>query len=76
MTQLTLDPAILGRLASLKGTVQLCYPDGRVAGQFVPGAADPPHWHRPPVSDEELAQRKQEGGRSLAEILADLEKRA
>lgn len=73
MTQLILDPAILDRLAAMKSAVQLCYPDGRVAGNFVPAPAS---WQRPPVSDEELAERKREGGRSLAEVVADLEKRA
>jgi hypothetical protein len=77
MTQLMLDPAILDKLASLNERVQLCYPDGRVAGDFVPRSrSEPASWKRPPVSDEELAQRKAEGGRSLAEIMADLEGRA
>jgi hypothetical protein len=77
MTQLMLDPAILDKLASLKDTVQLCYPDGRVAGDFVPRTtSDPPSWRRPPVSDEELAQRKREGGRSLTDIMTDLETRS
>ena len=74
MTQLILDPAVLDKLASVQGTVQLCYPDGRVVGNFVPARTEPARWQRPPVSDEELAERKRESGRTLAEILADLEK--
>src|SRR5947209_7817987 len=63
MTQLMLDPAILDKHAAMKDTVELCYPNGRVAGDFVPRPiTEPAAWQRPPIPDKELDQRKREGG--------------
>jgi hypothetical protein len=75
MPRVILDPTILAHLINIKETVELCDPDGHIVGQFTP-TPDPRgcEWGRPPLSDEELAARKREGGRSLAEIMADLEK--
>lgn len=75
MSRITIDATLSAQLRSATGPVELCDGTGEVLGQYVPraGGAAP----RPQISDEELARRKQHrGGRSLVEILADLEKRA
>jgi hypothetical protein len=76
MPRLELDLSLLTQLLKIKEPVEIVGPDGRVVGHFTPVLhADPREWGRPPLSDEELAERKREGGRSLSEILVDLEKR-
>jgi hypothetical protein len=78
MTKIVVDRVVWERLASVKEPVQLCDEQGRVFGCFTPAAEQPPfEWGRPQISEEELQRRAQgQGGRTLAEILADLEKRA
>ena len=62
----------------LRQAVEVCDESGQVLGLFYPtinGARDEDP--EPPISEEELARRsKERRGRSLAEIMADLEKRA
>ena len=78
VSQIILDNTMLTKLLHVNGIVDLCDADGRVVGRFVP-AFDPKEYENlePPVTAEELKQIKaQRGGRTLAEIMADLEKRA
>jgi hypothetical protein len=78
MTRVIVGPDVWASLAALKGPTQLCDEAGRVVGYFTP-AADKSLYEKvqPQISDEELQRRRQEkGGRTLSEILADLEKRA
>ena len=58
--------------------LEVCGPSGKVLGHFVPAIAPSEYAGvEPPVSEEELDRREREGGgRPLAAILADLEKRA
>jgi hypothetical protein len=76
MTEVTVDAALRARLNNLDDLLQFRDESGRVPGYFHPlveftsseaGAI------RSPISDEEIARRRaQRTGRSLAEILADL----
>jgi hypothetical protein len=77
MTRVIVDPAFQALLAGLKETVELCDTAGQVLGHFTPAnAVSLNEWGRPQIPEEELLRReREEGGRSLAEILADLEKR-
>jgi hypothetical protein len=77
MTRLLLDAELAGRLGGATEHLQLCDPSGKFLGIFVP--APPRDLYRAesvPFTEEELdAAEKETGGRSLAAILADLEKR-
>ncbi len=78
MSAIILDNTMLTKLLNVTGTVDLCDAAGHVVGHFVP-AFDPNDYEglEPPFSAEELRQIKASGGgRSLAEILKDLENRA
>ena len=78
MGKVVLDSTMRSKLADLRYEIELCDESGTTVGYFVP-----PEWHRELyawantlVSDEELERAAQEpGGRTLAEIMADLEKR-
>jgi len=78
MTKLMVDETLPGRLAGLENPVELCDASGRVVGAFIPAALRTFYDDmEPQVSEEELKRRsREESGRSLAEILADLEKKA
>ena len=72
MTQLTLDASALVILPKLTESVELLDESGKTLGHFHPA----PRRLQPQVGDEELRRREQQGGgRPLADILADLEKR-
>lgn len=76
MTTIPVNSSMVEQLRNLAGPVQLCDEHGIVLGEFRP-AIDRELYKRvkPLVSDEELRRREQAGGgRSLAEILADLRK--
>jgi hypothetical protein len=78
MTRIIIDAALRSKLDNLLQAVELCDESGRVLGRYVP-LLEPSMYEglEPQISDEELQRRKQQGGgRTLAEILADLEKRA
>jgi hypothetical protein len=78
MTKLTLDQAMLSKLSHLKEPVEVCDESGHTLGYYTP-ATDSSLYKRVkvPFNEDELDRFEQEpGGRSLAEILADLEKRA
>jgi len=77
MTRITLDSTMLAALSSVGQQVELCDTSGRLLGYFVPVVAATQYADSPcPVSEDELDRREREGGgRTLAEILADLERR-
>jgi hypothetical protein len=73
MTKLTLDAATLAKLHHLAESMEIWDESGKLLGYIQPAAAA----REPRISKEEIARRlQQRGGRSLAEILADLEKNA
>ena len=77
MVRLTIDTDTQTKLRDLKERLQLCDETGRVLGYFQP-VVDSSLYERveSPTSTEELLRRSQEeGGRPLADILADLEER-
>lgn len=72
------DSALIEQLRRINGDVELKDPSGSVLGRFV---ADNrfklPPGVKSPFTEEQLQElRKQRGGRPLADILRDLEKRA
>ena len=72
MTQIQVDESLKQKLGGLVEPVELCAPDGRVLGRYLPeqeyraivyGSVEIPY------SDEEIARRRaQRGGCSLEEI--------
>ena len=76
MTQITLDAELACRLGDRLQTVDLCDPNGRVLGRFVP-VAEPSQWEPlgPDVSEEDLDRREQLDERrySTADVVARLE---
>ncbi|MBC8290473.1 MAG: hypothetical protein H8E37_09165 [Planctomycetes bacterium] len=78
MVKLTVDHETLAKLLDLNERLELCDESGRLLGYFNP-VVDPSMYEGldSQVSAEELERRSREGGgRPLADILADLEKRA
>jgi hypothetical protein len=78
MTRVIVDTTVRAQLDKIKEPAELCDEAGRVLGRYLP-VLDATLYQRMevPISEEELDRREREaGGRSLAEILADLEKRA
>ena len=78
MTKLIVDPATRMKLAEARNALELCDDDGHVLGHFIPIASGSQRSSTEPlVSNDELDRREREGGgRSLREILAELEKKA
>jgi hypothetical protein len=79
MNKMTVDLATSGRLSSLEQAVELCDPSGHILGWFQPAQVEEKKhsFYVPPFTDEELrAAEEEEGGRSISEIMADLEKRS
>jgi hypothetical protein len=71
----TVDADTRRKLRDLAEAMQFTDESGRVLGHYTPVQNDPRR--RPQISEEEIQQRlAQGGGRTLAEIMADLEKRA
>jgi hypothetical protein len=77
MSIIILDPSLLAQLDAIKEQADLCAPDGKVIGRFIPASrAEQADQGGPRITEEELQRRLQAGGgRPLAEIVADLEKR-
>ncbi len=72
MTRILLDANLASQLKSSAGSLELCDPNGDLVGHFLPAHAR----DEVPFSEEELEKAQQmPGGRTLNEILADLEKR-
>lgn len=70
---------VVGRAASPipKGTSRFCAFEGVELAVAPPEPVAPPDRTQPQITDEEMARRKQEvGGRPVADIFRDLEKRA
>ena len=78
MTKIVLDPATQSKLETGGQILEICDPSGRILGHFLPvSPSSPANPLEPQISDEEIQARlRQGGGRPLADILADLEKRA
>jgi hypothetical protein len=78
MNRIVLDAGTVGELDQQQQVAALCDAKGRVVGYFSP-ALDPADYQGvdSPASEEELDRRSREGGgRTLSEIMADLETRA
>ena len=78
MNKIILDQTALAAFEKLDHSAELCDPSGRVLGYFTP-AVDRSLYEGvdSPVSEEELDRRSREGGgRTLAQIMADLERRS
>lgn len=78
MNQVVVDPATFAKLRDAQQTLDLCDASGQIAGRFIP-IVDRSQCTdlEPQISEEELDRRQGAGGgRPLADILADLEKRS
>ena len=78
MTKVLADGQLSQRLRETRETVQIVDESGGSLGFFEPLPVAPPGVAaaRSPFSNEQLDQlRRQEGGRALADILRDLERR-
>ena len=76
MTTIVLDDTLRKKLHGLEAEIQLRDETGKLVGHVLPAEKYQSllyPWAKNRLSDEELTRRSQEpGGRSLAEILADL----
>lgn len=76
MNKVTLDPELRSKLDDLDSEFEVCDESGKTLGYYVPAERHRRLLYalaRSQVSDEELTEaRRQSGGRSLAEIVADL----
>jgi hypothetical protein len=72
MTQVTVDELLKQKLGGLKASVELCGPDGRILGRYLPEGEYREMLYGSveiPFSGEEIARRRSEtGGCSLEEI--------
>ena len=78
MVRVMLDASVLTKIDNPDGPVEICDESGVTIGYFQPVYSSERAGEKltSPISDEELQRRRQQrGGRSLEEILADLEKR-
>jgi len=75
MTRIVIDRVTRKKLHDLAEDLEFTDEAGRVLGNFKPVRKD--SRREPQISDEEISKRlKAGGGRTLAEIMTDLEKRA
>jgi hypothetical protein len=75
MTRVVVDAEIRRKLCDLTEALQLTDESGKVLGHYTPVQSD--SRLQPQISEEEIQKRlRQGGGRTLTEIIADLEKRA
>lgn len=73
MQRVIVDPVTRAKLAIVHQKSELCDDSGRILGHFIPLGDS----REPQISDEEIERRLRcGGGRTLAEILADLEEKA
>lgn len=78
MPYVVLDAPTLQKLGRLESFVEVRDETGKVLGWFAPcvDGMQLPKALRPKISQEEIERRSREGGgRPLADIMADLEKR-
>jgi hypothetical protein len=73
MTRILLDASLADRLKASQDALELCHPSGEVVGHFTP--IQKPKIAVPFPEDEIKKSKQKTGGRALADILADLEKR-
>jgi hypothetical protein len=75
MTRVIVDPNLRTKLHNLSQPLELCDEQGHVLARVVP-TPNPSDYEQvePPLSDDELARRRQEPDYSTAEVLAHLEK--
>ena len=78
MNRIVVDQANAAKLDGVEQVAELCDESGRLLGYFTPA-----HDHslyegvESPISGEEMSRRiEQGGGRTLKEIMADLQRRA
>jgi hypothetical protein len=78
MVKVIVDEVLRSKLHNLTQALELCDESGRVLGRFSPILdLSPYEGLEPQISEAELHRREREGGgRTLAEIMANLEKRA
>lgn len=78
MNRVIVDPVTQALLANARQRLELCDDAGRVLGYFIPvEERSPSKGREPQIGEEEIERRlRRGGGRTLAEILTDLEKRA
>lgn len=77
MTNLTIDDSLFSRLRTMYEPIAIRDSAGNLVGHFVPAAPPAEADRLPKISEAEMDEREhQGGGRSLTEILADLEKLA
>jgi hypothetical protein len=77
VTQLIVNEELSSKLCGLSDYAQLRDPQGHILGYFMPSKAQSLcEGIDCPATEEELQQAEKEPGRSLAEILRDLERRA
>jgi hypothetical protein len=72
------DRETIAKLNKIAEAIELCDDSGRVLGHFFP-ILDPAIYRsqEPQISEDEMTRRERAGGgRSLAAIMADLEKRS
>jgi hypothetical protein len=78
MTRLIVDSELRAKLGGFQDLVEFCDESGRVVGFFHPSAPVGDGLNRQttsPISDEDIEiARRQRTGRSLTEILADLDR--
>lgn len=77
MSPIVIPDELLAQLRASGNSVEFVDKDGNSVGFFTP-KLNPDDWENlePELSEEELQEMlKQEGGRTLSEIMADLEKR-
>jgi len=76
MSKITLDPTLKTKLNGLNEPLELCDERGQTIGHFLPAETYRKYfyaWLRSQVSDEEIeALRRQQGGKTLAEIKSRL----
>ena len=76
MNTIVLDQQMLKRFSGVDGEAEIRDESGKLCGRYYP-TTEPTRRYIPPMTKEELDRAAAEpGGRSLAEILADLEARS
>jgi hypothetical protein len=75
MTKIVIDRVTRRKLRNLAEDMQFTDEDGKILGNFTPALKD--SRREPQINEEEIQRRLRDGGgRSLAEIMSDLEKRS
>ena len=77
MTRVVIDVALAARLHDIPAGSELCDPEGRIVGYFLPPSAQPfVTGVKSPLSEEELTRRRsEEGGMLLADFWKELKQK-